>query len=78
MWPITDSGFGLPFYSGLSLAGRSCGTVQLLFSAVHHVPPEKPRFKGNVQHASFLASLLGAPGLTIRSKDATRGSWPHY
>ena len=22
--------------------------------------------------------LLGAPGLTIRSKDATRGSWPYY
>ena len=22
--------------------------------------------------------LLGAPGLTTRSKDATRGSWPYY
>ena len=22
--------------------------------------------------------LLGAPGLTTVSKDATRGSWPHY
>ena len=25
-----------------------------------------------------LRTLLGAPGLTTRSKDATRGSWPHY
>ena len=23
-------------------------------------------------------TLLGAPGLTTRSKDATRGSWPYY
>ena len=22
--------------------------------------------------------VLGAPGLTTRSKDATRGSWPYY
>ena len=22
--------------------------------------------------------LLGAPGLTTRSKNATRGSWPYY
>ena len=22
--------------------------------------------------------LLGAPGITTRSKDATRGSWPYY
>ena len=24
------------------------------------------------------ASLLGAPGIATRSKDATRGSWPYY
>ena len=23
-------------------------------------------------------SLLGAPGIATRSKDATRGSWPYY
>ena len=26
----------------------------------------------------FPKKLIGAPGLTTRSKDATRGSWPYY
>ena len=31
-------------------------------------------------HAVFTSNkkLLGAPGLTTRSKDATRGSWHRY
>ena len=27
---------------------------------------------------SFISSALGAKGITARSKDATRGSWPYY
>ena len=30
------------------------------------------------QHKLGAKTLLGAPGLTTRSKDATRGSWPYY
>ena len=35
-----------------------------------------PRMAG--LHRCPVQLLLGAPGLTTRSKDATRGSWPYY
>ena len=33
---------------------------------------------GTQQHTTRNKKLLGAPGIATRSKDTTRGSWPHY
>ena len=46
---------------------------------VHHKVCMKGALKGAELHeATNNKKLLGAPGLTARSKDATRGSWHRY
>ena len=58
--------------------GRQAGVILVSGEALDDVRVEKVA-KGLERCVEILSNkkLLGAPGLTTRSKDATRGSWPY-